>query len=103
MLPIDHTRGRTQEGSRLAIGQARFKVSEQRGSNMLQSLALGITLACMPAIRLVPNALLWGYFAFMAIESLPGSQLWDRTLLLLTDPAMYAGFLLEQHTYVAIV
>lgn len=35
-----------------------------------------------------PSSLLYatGYFAFMACESLPGSQLWDRSLLLLTDP-----------------
>lgn len=33
------------------------------------------------------QAALWGYFAFMAVESFQGSQLVDRVLLLLTDPA----------------
>jgi hypothetical protein len=61
-------------------------VAEQRGSGLLQSLLLGACLAIMPAIRCIPTSVLWGYFAFMAAESLPGSQLWDRTLLLLTDP-----------------
>ncbi len=61
-------------------------VVEQRGSNLLQSLLVGCCLTIMPAIRCVPTSVLWGYFAFMAAESLPGSQLFDRTCLLLTDP-----------------
>ena len=61
-------------------------VVEQRGSGLLQSLLVGACLAIMPAIRCIPTSVLWGYFAFMAAESLPGSQLYDRTFLLLTDP-----------------
>lgn len=38
-----------------------------------------------------------GYFAFMAVESLPGSQFWDRTLLLATDPARRAALLERGH------
>jgi hypothetical protein len=33
----------------------------------------------------------------MAIESLPGSQLWDRTLLLLTDPRRRSRLLEKGH------
>ncbi len=33
----------------------------------------------------------------MACESLPGSQLWDRTLLLLTDPKRRAALLQRGH------
>jgi hypothetical protein len=33
----------------------------------------------------------------MACESLPGSQLWDRTLLLLTDPACRVRLLEKGH------
>lgn len=68
----------------------RLSVSEQRGSGLLQSVAVGLCLAAIPAIRCIPAAVLWGYFAFMAVDSLPGSQLWDRTLLLLTDPSRQA-------------
>lgn len=64
----------------------KLEVSEQRISNLLQSLGVGICLAITPAIKQIPTAVLWGYFAFMGIESLPGSQFWDRFLLLLTDP-----------------
>jgi len=63
-----------------------LQISEQRGSGLIQSLAIGGCLGLTPAIRWLPTAVLWGYFAFMALESLPGSQLWERTLLLLTDP-----------------
>jgi hypothetical protein len=69
-----------------AAAALRLEVAEQRASGLLQSLLVGVCLAAMPAVRWVPAAVLWGYFAFMAVESLPGSQLWDRTLLLLTDP-----------------
>ena len=39
-----------------------------------------------PGLKLIPSAVLWGYFAYMAADSLPGSQFWDRLLLLGTDP-----------------
>ncbi len=45
-------------------------------------MAAGIT----PALKLIPSAVLYGYFAFMAIDSLKGSQLWDRVKLLGYDP-----------------
>jgi boron transporter len=74
-----------------------FSVAEQRWSNLGQGLAVGALLAATPAIRLLPTAVLWGYFAFMALESLPGSQLWDRTLLLLTDPKR--RYTILEHTH----
>jgi hypothetical protein len=73
-------------------------VLEQRGSNMLQSVFLAATLASMPAVRLIPTAVLWGYFPYMAIESLPGSQLFDPALLLLTDPRRRHLVLEQGHT-----
>ncbi|KAL4853336.1 Calcium-transporting ATPase 2 [Chlorella vulgaris] len=72
-------------------------VYEQRVSGLLQSLGVGACLAAMPAIRQIPTAALWGYFAFMALESLPGSQLWDRTLLLATDPHCRPALLEQGH------
>lgn len=53
---------------------------------LLQSLMVGACLGITPAIKFIPTAVLWGYFAYMAIESLEGSQFWDRLLLLVTDP-----------------
>jgi hypothetical protein len=65
-------------------------VAEQRVSNLAQALLVGALIPAAPAIRLLPTSVLWGYFAFMAAESLPGSSLIARTLLLFTDPALRA-------------
>ncbi|KAH6788308.1 HCO3- transporter family [Perilla frutescens var. frutescens] len=59
-----------------------IRVNEQRLSNLLQSLLVGVALCAMPVIKLIPTSVLWGYFAYMAIESLPGNQFWERLLLL---------------------
>lgn len=63
------------------------EVKEQRLSNLLQSTMVGGCVAAMPFLKMIPTSVLWGYFAFMAIESLPGNQFWERILLLFTAPA----------------
>ena len=63
------------------------EVKEQRLSNLLQSLMVGVCVAAMPLLKKIPTSVLWGYFAFMAIESLPGNQFWERILLLFTAPS----------------
>lgn len=62
------------------------RVNEQRVSNLLQSLLVGASLLAMPLIRKIPTSVLWGYFAYMAIDSLPGNQFWERILLLFVPP-----------------
>ena len=64
-----------------------IEVKEQRLSNLLQSLMVGGCVGMMPVIKKIPSSVLWGYFAFMAIESLPGNQFWERLLLLFTSPS----------------
>ncbi|KAJ6910191.1 boron transporter 1-like [Populus alba x Populus x berolinensis] len=63
------------------------EVKEQRLSNLLQAIMVGGCVAAMPFIKKIPTSVLWGYFAFMAIESLPGNQFWERILLLFTAPS----------------
>ena len=63
------------------------EVKEQRLSNLLQAAMVGGCVAAMPFIKKIPTSVLWGYFAFMAIESLPGNQFWERILLLFTAPS----------------
>lgn len=63
------------------------EVKEQRLSNLLQSIMVGGCVAAMPFLRKIPTSVLWGYFAYMAIESLPGNQFWERILLLCTAPS----------------
>nr|CAN66593.1 hypothetical protein VITISV_018358 [Vitis vinifera] len=68
------------------------EVKEQRLSNLLQ------------AMMKIPTSVLWGYFAFMAIESLPGNQFWERILLLFTAPSRRYKVLEECHaTFVETV
>ncbi|CAL9159138.1 unnamed protein product [Musa hybrid cultivar] len=63
------------------------RVNEQRVTNLLQSLLVGACLGAMPTIKMIPTSVLWGYFAYMAIDSLPGNQFWERTLFLLVTPS----------------
>ncbi|GMH01274.1 hypothetical protein Nepgr_003113 [Nepenthes gracilis] len=73
------------------------EVKEQRLSNLLQALMVGGCVAAMPILKKIPTSVLWGYFAFMAIESLPGNQFWERILLLFTAPSRRYKVLEEQH------
>ncbi|KAG9459729.1 hypothetical protein H6P81_004237 [Aristolochia fimbriata] len=63
------------------------RVNEQRLTNLLQSLLIAGSLAAMPVIKMIPTSVLWGYFAYMAIDSLPGNQFWERILLLFVTPS----------------
>ena len=63
------------------------RVNEQRVSNLLQSLLVAGAVLAIPASKLIPTSLLWGYFAYMAIDSLPGNQFFERTVLLFVPPS----------------
>lgn len=63
------------------------RVNEQRLSNLLQSLLVAASVFALPAIKKIPTSVLWGYFAYMAIDSLPGNQFWERLLLLFVMPS----------------
>ncbi|CAJ1972104.1 unnamed protein product [Sphenostylis stenocarpa] len=62
------------------------RVNEQRMSNLLQSLLVGLLTFAVYIIKMIPTSVLWGYFAYMAIDSLPGNQFYERILLLLISP-----------------
>uniref|UniRef100_A0A7N0V318 Bicarbonate transporter-like transmembrane domain-containing protein n=1 Tax=Kalanchoe fedtschenkoi TaxID=63787 RepID=A0A7N0V318_KALFE len=51
------------------------RVNEQRVSNLLQSLLVGLSLFIIPVLKRIPTSVLWCYFAYMAIDSLPESVL----------------------------
>ncbi|KAL2897807.1 putative boron transporter 6 [Bienertia sinuspersici] len=61
-----------------------IRVLEQRWSNLLQSLLVGLAVGAIPIIKQIPTSVLWGYFAFMSLDSLPGNQFWERLPLLLS-------------------
>lgn len=73
------------------------EVKEQRLSNLMQSLMVGACVGAMPLIKKIPTAVLSGYFAYMAIESLPGNQFWERLCLLFTSPSQRYKVLEENH------
>ncbi|KAL2646155.1 hypothetical protein AAZV13_05G034700 [Glycine max] len=73
------------------------EVKEQRLSNLLQALMVAACVAAMPLLKKIPTSVLWGYFAFMAIESLPGNQFWERILYLFTAPSRRYKVLEKQH------
>ncbi|GAV63799.1 HCO3_cotransp domain-containing protein [Cephalotus follicularis] len=74
-----------------------IEVKEQRLSNLLQALMVGGCVAAMPLLKMIPTSVLWGYFAFMAIESLPGNQFWERILYIFTAPSRRYKVLEEDH------
>ncbi|KAI3892857.1 hypothetical protein MKX03_010454 [Papaver bracteatum] len=81
-----------------------IEVKEQRVSNLLQSTMVGGCVAAMPILKMIPTSVLSGYFAFMAIESLPGNQFWERFLLTFTAPSRRFMVLEEYHaTFVETV
>ncbi|XP_042478462.1 boron transporter 4-like [Macadamia integrifolia] len=73
------------------------RVNEQRMSNLLQSVLVGASVCAMPIIKLIPTSVLWGYFAYMAIDSLPGNQFWERMLLLFITPRRWFKVLEGDH------
>lgn len=75
------------------------RVNEQRVSNLLQSLLVAVSLCAVPVIKLIPTSVLSGYFAYMAIDSLPGIQFWDRILLLFVAPSRRYKYVLIYTTH----
>ncbi|KAL2932398.1 Boron transporter 4 [Bienertia sinuspersici] len=81
------------------------RVNEQRVSNLLQSVLVGCAMFAMPVIKLIPTSVLWGYFAFMAIDSLPGSQVLEEahaSYVELVPFKSIAAFTLFQIVYLLI-
>ncbi|XP_061365058.1 boron transporter 4-like [Gastrolobium bilobum] len=73
------------------------RVNEQRVSNLLQSLFVGASVFAMPIIKKIPTSVMWGYFAYMAMDSLPGNQFWERILLLFVTPSRWYKMLEGDH------
>ncbi|KAM3401310.1 hypothetical protein ACQJBY_005829 [Aegilops geniculata] len=62
------------------------RVNEQRVSNLLQSVLVAGCIGVVPVIQKIPTSVLWGYFAYMSIDSLPGNQFGERLQLLFIAP-----------------
>lgn len=73
------------------------RVNEQRWSNLLQSVLVGVSIFAIPITKKIPTSVLWGYFAYMSIESHPGNQFWERLLLLFISPGRWHKVLEGDH------
>ncbi|XP_027190827.1 probable boron transporter 7 isoform X2 [Cicer arietinum] len=73
------------------------RVNEQRMTNLLQSLLVGASIIGISVMKKIPTSVLWGYFAYMAIDSLPGNQFWERILLLFITPSRRYKILQGSH------
>lgn len=77
--------------SLMGVGQNRKDPSkasivlENRVSNIIQSFLVGMCMFLSPVIILMPRAVLWGYFIFMAIQAFPGNQFLHRVTLFVMD------------------
>ena len=71
---------------------------ETRLSNLFQSL---MVLLCMLVgyefLNNVPTSIIWAFFSFMSLESLPGNQLFDRVQIILSDKKRRKQFLNTHH------
>ena len=56
----------------------------------LSALKLVTSVKLQPVLYVTAPHAAAGYFAYMAFASLPGSQFWDRLLLLATEPKQRA-------------
>ena len=66
--------------------QQKMTVLEQRGSNFVQALLCGCLVPAAPITGLLPTSVLWGYFAFMALDAARAdNDLIHRVLLFFRD------------------
>lgn len=65
------------------------KSRETRWTGFLTHIFIGLSILAKDALALIPLAVLYGFFLFLGIGTLDGNALWDRILLLFTQPEKY--------------
>lgn len=73
------------------------RVNEQRVSNLSLSALVAMSVFAILAIKWIPTSVLQGYFAYMAIDSLPGNLFWERITMLFVAPSRRYKILEEDH------
>ena len=93
-----HTRSLCSKVKDGSGGAPRFKVHENRISNLCQALLCLVLFAFGNHIlKYIPTCIIWGYFAYLSAESVLGSQFWDRMQIALTDPKRRGRWLKDSH------
>mmetsp|Transcript_19931 Transcript_19931/g.25796 ORF Transcript_19931/g.25796 Transcript_19931/m.25796 type:complete len:561 (+) Transcript_19931:116-1798(+) len=76
-------------------------VYEQRVSNLLQAILIGIMVSnpLLKVLGLIPRATLDGLFLYMGLASFPGNQFYERVVLQFTEPVLRTS----NHSYLESV
>ena len=85
----------TYEVKQLPQGERKVpvKVVEQRGTNFLIHILIGLALFLAPVLKFLPRAVLQGVFFYMGIASLTGNNLADRIFLwFIWEPKNYPQY-----------
>jgi len=62
---------------------------EQRVSNFIISILVGLSVLMSPALKLIPMSVLFGVFLYMGISSMAGIQFFERISLIFTQVSNY--------------
>jgi len=73
-----------------AVVERIVRVHETRLSALIAHILIGISVLMVPTpLQEIPVPVLYGVFLYLAVTALPGSQLWQRILLLITERRQY--------------
>merc|ERR1712156_137450 len=64
------------------MGPQFLGVREQRVTNVLVGVAIGLSIFITPILALIPMPVLYGVFLFMGVSALKGLQFFERILLI---------------------
>lgn len=65
------------------------KARETRWTGLLTHVLIGLSILAKDALKLIPLAVLFGFLLFLGICTLDGNALWDRIVLIFTQPEKY--------------
>jgi len=85
----------TYEVKQLPQGERKVpvKVVEQRATNFLIHVLIGVALFLAPVLKFLPRSVLQGVFFYMGIASLTGNNLFDRLFLwMIWEPKNYPQY-----------
>lgn len=66
-----------------------IKSRETRWTGLLTHILIGLSILARAVLKLIPLAVLYGFFLFLGFGTLDGNALWNRFLLIFTQPEKY--------------
>jgi hypothetical protein len=77
--------------------KTKFQIREQRWTNLIQSLLCLLCLFITKALQQIPRSVLWGFFLYMAVDGMRGSQFSQRLCLFITDSKRLKNLVRGEH------